>query len=568
MSENKSIQNRDMPAAANELDDEASEDAAAAAADVPPIQEIQHQDEKIKEEHKEEDEELIESLYGSQASLEQGPIPVHASVLRRPSAWGGPQRLDHLQDLMVQKRASMVYVQAAMERDDSREIPLQLTPSMKHVLTSARLKVLKQNAKELKKPAKLMKQIRNYFPETDHGVSIRISNLTYTAKKDPSQHEIQTVYNQSVLYDAWTFLKRLVGKAEKPKQETQNVLNDISLNFVPGKMYLILGPPASGKTSLLKAVAGRLSTAHGETIQGEVKYNGLCLEGEKNLHVQNFISYVGQLDFHAPRLTVKETFDFAFQCKSGGTHIPKELIVSEDARKFVKKLDEEDALPKNIMEHLGLEHVANTFVGNGEIRGVSGGQRRRVTVGEMIVSPTPIFCGDEISNGLDAESTYNIVSSLMYFAHVMNRTRVISLLQPSPEAVSLFDEIILLAEGQIIYAGPVDHVEGTLFFNLGHFLSSLTCTLTCCIRQKTISPTLDTVHLKRWILPTFVKRFPLLMGRVFSIPVSLNVILLTRLQSLRMYSGRANSSRELKMSRSSLVNILGHLHRRARKTRN
>jgi ABC-type multidrug transport system ATPase subunit len=372
---------------------------------------------------------------------------------------------------MVQKRASMVYVQAAMERDDSQEIPLQLTPSMKHVLTSARLKVLKQNAKELKKPAKLMKQIRNYFPETDHGVSIRISNLTYTAKKDPSQHEIQTVYNQSVLYDAWTFLKRLVGKAEKPKQGTQNVLNDISLNFVPGKMYLILGPPASGKTSLLKAVAGRLSTAHGETIQGEVKYNGLCLEGEKNLHVQNFISYVGQLDFHAPRLTVKETFDFAFQCKSGGTHIPKELIVSEDARKFVKKLDEEDALPKNIMEHLGLEHVANTFVGNGEIRGVSGGQRRRVTVGEMIVSPTPIFCGDEISNGLDAESTYNIVSSLMYFAHVMNRTRVISLLQPSPEAVSLFDEIILLAEGQIIFAGPVDHVEGTLFFNLGHFLS-------------------------------------------------------------------------------------------------
>jgi ABC-type multidrug transport system ATPase subunit len=370
------------------------------------------------------------------------------------------------------------------------------------------------------------------------------------------------------LYDAWTFLKRLVGKAEKPKQETQNVLNDISLNFVPGKMYLILGPPASGKTSLLKAVAGRLSTAHGETIQGEVKYNGLCLEGEKNLHVQNFISYVGQLDFHAPRLTVKETFDFAFQCKSGGTHIPKELIVSEDARKFVKKLDEEDALPKNIMEHLGLEHVANTFVGNGEIRGVSGGQRRRVTVGEMIVSPTPIFCGDEISNGLDAESTYNIVSSLMYFAHVMNRTRVISLLQPSPEAVSLFDEIILLAEGQIIYAGPVDHVEGTLFFNLGHFLSSLTCTLTCCIRQKTISPTLDTVHLKRWILPTFVKRFPLLMGPVFSIPVSLNVILLTRLQSLRMYSGRANSSRELKTSRSSLVNILGHLHRRARKTWN
>lgn len=186
-----------------------------------------------------------------------------------------------------------------------------------------------------------------------------------------------------------------------------------------------------------------------------------------DVYLENVISYVGQLDFHAPRLTVKETFDFAFQCKSGGTHIPKELVVTEEAREFVDKLDKEDAFPKNIMEFLGLEHVADTFVGNSEIRGVSGGQRRRVTVGEMVVSPTPVFCGDEISNGLDAESTHNIIESLMYFGQLLRRVRIISLLQPSPETVSLFDDVILLADGQLLYAGPVDEVED-YFGELGY----------------------------------------------------------------------------------------------------
>lgn len=422
-----------------------------------PIEEIKEQDEECKEEHKEEDEEIIETLYGSEpASL---GVSRRGSMLRRPSKALGPNRKDHLQDLMRQKRASMYYVQAALQRDTSREMP-EATPSLQQVLSPSRMDVLNQDAKDLKEAANLMRQIRHYFPETDDGVSIRITDFSYKVKKDSKENTIKTVYNQSFVYDAWTFVKRLTRREPKPESQTQLVLDNITLNFIPGKMYLILGPPGSGKTTLLKAVAGRLSTNNSETIEGEVKYNGLCLEGEKDIHVENVISFVGQLDFHAPRLTVKETFDFAFQCKSGGTHIPKELVVTEDAREFVKKLDEADALPMNILEFLGLEHVSDTFVGNAEVRGVSGGQRRRVTVGEMVVSPTPIFCGDEISNGLDAASTYNIINSLMYFAHLLKRTRVISLLQPSPEAVSLFDEIILLSEGQILYAGPVDDVEG------------------------------------------------------------------------------------------------------------
>lgn len=199
------------------------------------------------------------------------------------------------------------------------------------------------------------------------------------------------------------------------------------------------------------------------TIVFTPKDNKLALGGkilERNeLHIENAISFVEQLDRHAPRLTVKETFDFAFQCRSGGTHAGARKVRDEEAREFIKGLDKEGKRVKLVMEALGIDHVADTFVGNTEIRGVSGGQRRRVTVGEMLQASTPIFCGDEISTGLDAASTYDMVNILMQYTRLSKMTRVISLLQPSPETVSLFDEVLLLAGGKLIYAGPLENVE-------------------------------------------------------------------------------------------------------------
>lgn len=184
--------------------------------------------------------------------------------------------------------------------------------------------------------------------------------------------------------------------------------------------------------------------------------------------MENVITFIGQLDFHAPRLTVKETFDFAFQCKTGGTHAPPEIIKTEAARIYIKKMDSEDSKVNTTLKLLGLSHVADTYVGNSDVRGVSGGQRRRVTLGEMSqANIMPVLCADEMSTGLDAASTFDIVNTVMQFARIIRTTRVISLLQPSPETVSLFDEVILLGEGKVLYAGPVTAVEG-YFASLGY----------------------------------------------------------------------------------------------------
>lgn len=119
------------------------------------------------------------------------------------------------------------------------------------------------------------------------------------------------------------------------------------------------------------------------------------------------------------------------------------------------------------IEGLDLAVCRDTYVGDANNRGVSGGQRRRVSVGEMLVGQSPVACADEISTGLDAAVTYDICHSIVKFAKVAGTTRLVSLLQPGPETFSLFDEVILLAEGRLVYAGPIEEAA-SYFASLGY----------------------------------------------------------------------------------------------------
>ncbi|KAK4801462.1 hypothetical protein SAY86_021949 [Trapa natans] len=107
-----------------------------------------------------------------------------------------------------------------------------------------------------------------------------------------------------------------------------------------------------------------------------------------------------------------------------------------------------------VIKILGLEVCADTMVGDEMLRGISGGQRKRVTTGEMLVGPAKALFMDEISTGLDSSTTFQIVNSLRQIIHIMKGTALISLLQPAPETYDLFDDIILIADGQIVYHGP------------------------------------------------------------------------------------------------------------------
>lgn len=114
--------------------------------------------------------------------------------------------------------------------------------------------------------------------------------------------------------------------------------------------------------------------------------------------VQNIASYVGQLDSHAPFLTVQETFDFAADCRIGAANRRE----ARDTKKYspASPGPSLDLLTENLtVDGLDLAVCRDTYVGDANNRGVSGGQRRRVTVGEMMVGQNPVACADEISTG-------------------------------------------------------------------------------------------------------------------------------------------------------------------------
>lgn len=121
------------------------------------------------------------------------------------------------------------------------------------------------------------------------------------------------------------------------------------------------------------------NSGHGVTILLLIKSRSFQESDE--FFIKNAFAYIDQLDKHAPRLTVEETFDFAYQCSTGGKFIRQE--VPDEIKSIMEKADQENLATRLVLAGLGLTEVKDTYVGDTDIRGVSGGQRRRVTVGEV-----------------------------------------------------------------------------------------------------------------------------------------------------------------------------------------
>ncbi|KAE8056426.1 hypothetical protein FH972_013201 [Carpinus fangiana] len=296
-------------------------------------------------------------------------------------------------------------------------------------------------------------------------IEVRFEHLIVDTEAYVGSRALPTLFNFTInFFEVLLNYVHILPSRKKPL----SILRDVSGIIKPGRMTLLLGPPSSGKTTLLLALAGRLSS-HLKS-SGRVTYNG---HGMSEFVPQRTSAYISQHDRHIGEMTVRETLAFSARCQGVGPRYDMLVELSRREKEANIKPDPDiDILMKAvsleghkanvlidyIIKILGLEICADTMVGDEMRRGISGGQRKRVTIGEMLVGPVRALFMDEISTGLDSSTTFQIVNSLGQAIHILGGTIVISLLQPAPETYDLFDDIILLTDGHIVYQGPRESV--------------------------------------------------------------------------------------------------------------
>ncbi|XP_033887650.2 broad substrate specificity ATP-binding cassette transporter ABCG2-like [Acipenser ruthenus] len=221
------------------------------------------------------------------------------------------------------------------------------------------------------------------------------------------------------------------------KAEEKEILKDVSGIMKPG-MNAILGPTGSGKTSLLDVIAGRKDPKGLRS--GQVLVDSEIVNADMRMRS----AYVVQDDILMGTLTVRENLEF-----SANLRLSRIEFSAEDKKLKVNA----------VIRELSLQDCADTKIGTDFIRGISGGERKRCSIGmELITSPSLIFL-DEPTTGLDA----NTANTLMRLLHTISRkgkTVIFSIHQPRYSIFRQFDHMTLMNKGEIIFAGAPDKALG------------------------------------------------------------------------------------------------------------
>ncbi|KAJ2806959.1 hypothetical protein H4R21_000663 [Coemansia helicoidea] len=241
---------------------------------------------------------------------------------------------------------------------------------------------------------------------------------------------------------AWSNVQYSVKVKNKEQTSMRTLLHGISGEVYPGEVVGLLGPSGAGKTTLLNILAGRIE---GGVLSGQVTFRGRRrVPGV----FKRRVAYVEQEDMMYPMLTVEETIMFAAR-----------LRLADRSYTQLQKVER----VASIMHQLRLSHVKGSKIGDALSRGVSGGERKRVSIGVGLVTDPDMIVLDEPTSGLDSNSAEMVVELVRDITRSRGIASIMTVHQPNANMLACFDRVLLLSQGRLVFFGPaadaIDYFE-------------------------------------------------------------------------------------------------------------
>jgi len=235
-------------------------------------------------------------------------------------------------------------------------------------------------------------------------------------------------------------LMPILMKLPKFKPSPKTILHNFNGHVNPGETCLVLGRPGSGCSTFLKTISNEREGYL--AINGNVYYEGIEATEFKKIYNGEAL-YNPEDDMHMPTLTVGQTLRFALSLKTPGKRLPGQSL--KEFREEVLDL---------LLKMLNIPHTKNTLVGNAEVRGVSGGERKRVSIAEMMTARPAIASWDNTTKGLDASTALDYAKSIRILTDVFHTTSFVSLYQAGEGVYEQFDKVLVIDSGREVFFGP------------------------------------------------------------------------------------------------------------------
>ncbi|KAL4900736.1 hypothetical protein BDW74DRAFT_92620 [Aspergillus multicolor] len=270
------------------------------------------------------------------------------------------------------------------------------------------------------------------YPRRTAGVSFR--NLSAFGYGTAADYQMDVA---NMWLKGYGWMRRKLGFGDR-------VRIDILRNFEgfvrSGEMLVVLGRPGSGCSTFLKTIAGE---THGLWLDEgtDIQYQGISWD-EMHSRFRGEVIYQAETEIHFPNLTAGETLMFAARARTPANRFPG--VTRDQYANHMRDVT---------MAMLGLSHTMNTMVGNEFIRGVSGGERKRVSIAETTLCGCPLQCWDNSTRGLDSSTALEFVRNLRLSTEYTGSTAVVAIYQASQAIYDVFDKAIVLYEGRQIYFG-------------------------------------------------------------------------------------------------------------------